>query len=66
MGGPPQNTSSPPGTMKLHMAPPFSGLAWSVVRRGHVQWDRGGSETPNVSILLKGNLLRRVQMDEQW
>lgn len=34
-----ENTSSPPGTMKRHMAFPFSGLALSVLRHSHVQWD---------------------------
>lgn len=45
----PQNTSSTLGSMKLHMASPFSGLARSVVMHSHVQWDHGGFETSQYS-----------------
>lgn len=49
----PRNNSSPPGTMKLHMASPFSALAWSVVRQSHSQWSHGIFESPDVSILFR-------------
>lgn len=43
-----ENTSSPPGTMKLHMASPILGVWHQVCVSGTTNF-----ETPNVSILLK-------------
>lgn len=61
-----ENMSSPPQTMKIHMASPFSGSGMKCVEARPCSVGHGGFETLNVSIVLKKerNLLRSLQIDE--
>lgn len=59
-----ENISSPPRTMKIHMASQFSGFGMKCVEARPCSVGHGGFETLNVSILLKG---REISWgDSRW